>query len=42
MHHHTDRIVHTTVVFVSPDVEHWLEQATGPLLPGPAPDCFPP
>ena len=25
MHHHTDRIIHTTV-FVTPVVEHWLEQ----------------
>ena len=25
MHHHTDRITHTTA-FVTPIVEHWLEQ----------------
>ena len=25
MHHPTDRIAHTTV-FVTPDMEHWLEQ----------------
>ena len=25
MHHFTDRITHTTA-FVTPDVEHWLEQ----------------
>ena len=25
MHHHTDRIVHTTT-FVTPDVEYWLER----------------
>ena len=26
MHHPTDRIVHTTTAFVTPVVEHWLEQ----------------
>ena len=26
MHHHTDRITHTLLVFVTPVVEHWLER----------------
>ena len=33
MHHPTDRIAHTTA-FVTPVVEHWLEQEIAQWLPG--------
>ena len=33
MHHPTDRITHTTA-FVTPVVEHWLEQEIAQFVPG--------